>query len=1029
MTDKDKADIQNSGISNEAETTIQTPIQTDDKTLLLSDAPTVEAFDEPTRKFAAPAKETQTSHETEFENQPTEILRDESQDDEADKPETAPDENALKPSWLRFTAICLLCFLAVLGSCVGFYQYAATNVDINWEYDLSFTETKGKFDYGGKKSVPTSEDPFRAGDELVSINGLPIKKKTDISKIKTILVPNERYKVLINRDDQIREIEFTAEPISILKQIGEAVSFTVSPVVFILTGLFIFLLKPNDKLTNLLAVLFFLIYTGSEYILTADYSLIVAALNNIGVIISGLTGAVFLHFFLIFPKKAHILYRYPNLEYLIYLPALLVVIPYFLFQYIADVEQIQIFNAPANFLSYLRAFCIWVYFFTGLLSLILNYLRSDIVTKRKIRFIVISILLIPMLFLLLVTAVIPILIVDDVFYKQKYLGNILFNLFIISFSLTFLLIPLAFSHAIIRHKIIPVSLVIRRGIQYLLAKNGLRLLLILPVLGIVWNIAANPNRTLSEILLNNSFSFYFFVAVAVVDGLLMRSRLNEWIDRKFFREQYNQEKILRELTEDVKESDSLVKLSRLVSSRIQLALHPENIYLFFRDDEMNSDFSLGYTSDSASGNSANLKLAADSQLLRFMQNERGAIEFPSRQTDELPNREKNWLGEIKAELLVPMHGTDGKLAGIFLLGEKLSQIPYTGRDKELLETLANQIALVHENLNLKDRMRREQKIKTEVLARFDEGNINLLKECPKCGRCFDRDALKCADDNANLTFSLPVERTIENRYRLEKLLGRGGMGAVYEAADLRLNRTIALKIISGANFGNRDALRRFEREAQASARLNHENIVTVFDYGTLSTEGAFLVMELVKGISLRQVFDQRGKLDLQTVVSWFGQVLDGVEAAHQAGIIHRDLKPDNILFRSEKGKAHLSILDFGLARFSLRDATTEASVTAPGTVMGTLGYMPPEQLRGEKVDERSDLFAVGVMIYEALHGEKPFKGNSYMEIMQSMSREIELGKEEPLAEFFKCGLALKPGNRFASASEMKKDLLNLRFSD
>lgn len=526
--------------------------------------------------------------------------------------------------------------------------------------------------------------------------------------------------------------------------------------------------------------------------------------------------------------------------------------------------------------------------------------------------------------------------------------------------------------------------------------------------------------------------------------MLIRLRFSDWIDRRFFREQYNQEKILRELTEVVKESASLTKLARLVSDKIQLALHPEDIYLFFRDDAINSDFSLVYTT---SGNSiadlglrnADLpftdgqseipnpqsqieRLAADSPLLRFMQQTRGTIEFPTRQTNDLPNREKRGLREIKADLLVPMHGSDGKLAGIFTLGEKMSQIPYTTRDKELLETLANQIALVHENLNLKDRMRREQKIKTEILSRFDEGNINLLKECPKCGRCFDRETEKCADDNSNLTFTLPVERTIENRYRLEKLLGKRGMGAVYEATDLRIDRKVAVKILSGAMFGNREALRRFEREAQTAGKLNHRSIVTIFDYGVLSTEGAFLVMELVTGETLFEVLKHKGKLNTQTVAAWFGQVLDGVEAAHKAGIIHRDLKPDNIFVTrsSEDETVRLCILDFGLARFNEHEFAD--SVTAPGTVMGTFGYMPPEQLNGGKTDERSDLFAAGVIIYECLHGEKPFAGKTYQEIMRSMSKEIVFDADETLTKFFERSLAKKPEKRFASASEMKENL-------
>jgi serine/threonine protein kinase len=347
----------------------------------------------------------------------------------------------------------------------------------------------------------------------------------------------------------------------------------------------------------------------------------------------------------------------------------------------------------------------------------------------------------------------------------------------------------------------------------------------------------------------------------------------------------------------------------------------------------------------------------------------------------------------------------------------------TQRDKELLETLANQIALVHENLGLKEQMRREQRIKTEVLSRFDEGNINLLKECPRCGKCFNRTAEVCDKDNAELTFSLPVERTIENRYRLEKLLGKGGMGAVYEATDTRINRPVAVKLLSGAMFGNKDALRRFEREAQTAGKLNHRSIVTVFDYGVLSTEGAFLVMELVRGETLSEVLNHKKKLEANTVVAWFSQVLDGVEAAHKAGIIHRDLKPDNIFVtRTEDNTVRLCILDFGLARFNEYEFTDD--VTVPGTVMGTLGYMPPEQLRGERIDERSDLFAVGVIVYECLHGEKPFAGKTYQEIIRSMSNDIVFDKSDLFAKFFERSLAQKPENRFSSAGEMKSSLLS-----
>ncbi|MGH9947763.1 MAG: protein kinase domain-containing protein, partial [Pyrinomonadaceae bacterium] len=480
------------------------------------------------------------------------------------------------------------------------------------------------------------------------------------------------------------------------------------------------------------------------------------------------------------------------------------------------------------------------------------------------------------------------------------------------------------------------------------------------------------------------------------------------------------ERLLRGLIENVKESDSMIKLSRLVSSQIQAAIHPKSIH-FFYEDQTNSEFSLGFTT---AENSGKMRLAADSPLLHFMRSRNSTVEFPSAETEELPTAELEWLRQIETNLIVPMHGTDDNLVGFFSLGEKLSEIPYTNRDKELLETLADQIALVHENINLKDRMRSDLRIRNEVLSRFEAGDVNLLKECPRCGRCYDRTDTKCDDDGAELTFSLPVERTIEKRYRLQRLIGKGGMGAVYEATDERIGRSVAVKILSSSLFGNREAQRRFEREARTSGQLSHRNIVAIYDYGVLSTEGAFLVMELVRGETLSNVLRSERTLETNTVVDWFEQVLNGLEIAHNSGIIHRDLKPDNILVARDDNADRLRILDFGLARFNKSDV--EGSVTMPGTVMGTLGYMSPEQLQGQRAAERSDLFSVGVIIFECLYGKRPFPGRTYLEIVQSMNQPRNFDLAEPFGSFFQTALADDPVLRFSNAATMKETLRGLR---
>src|SRR5712691_4479576 len=206
-----------------------------------------------------------------------------------------------------------------------------------------------------------------------------------------------------------------------------------------------------------------------------------------------------------------------------------------------------------------------------------------------------------------------------------------------------------------------------------------------------------------------------------------------------------------------------------------------------------------------------------------------------------------------------MIASSRQLLGLLLLGDKKSDEPYSSDDVKLLQAIAQQIATAREHVLLKERADDDRRVRHQVLARLESGHVNLLKECPACGACYDAVVATCVTDGAELTLSLPVDRTIDGKYRIDRLIGKGGMGAVYEAAELRLARSVAVKIMLGQAFGDQKALRRFEREAQATARLAHPNIVTVFDFGAVGAEGAFIVMELVRGRTLRAELQQRGR--------------------------------------------------------------------------------------------------------------------------------------------------------------------------
>jgi hypothetical protein len=545
-------------------------------------------------------------------------------------------------------------------------------------------------------------------------------------------------------------------------------------------------------------------------------------------------------------------------------------------------------------------------------------------------------------------------------------------------NFTIVVIPITLAYAIARHRVLGVSVVVRRGLQYLLARNALRAILLIPILVVALNIAVNPSRPVGEVLFRHSLAFYVFLGVTLA-LLRYRKQVSLALDRRFFREAYDQEHILLDLLDSVKEIDDMPAISRLVSERIEAALHPSTVLVFYRQSGA-ANLRLGYSSG---GSEEERRIDSDRPIMRALETRTEPFTL-SRDGGDLPPDEREWLAQLRVTLAVPI-ANSGRLDGVLMLGEKKSEEPYTKSDRNLLQAIAGQIAVVSDNLSLRERVARDQRVRTEVLAHLEEGQILLLKECPSCGACFDSTLDRCSNDGAELTLSLPIERTLDGKYRLDQLLGKGGMGAVYAAADLRLNRNVAVKVIVGRYFGNQNALRRFEREAQACARLSHPHIISIFDYGRIGDSGAFLVMELLEGHTLRQELKSRGMLDATTAANWFDQILEGIKAAHHAGVVHRDLKPENVLvIAGAQGNAMLKILDFGLAKLEAGETTESTALTAAGAVLGTIGYMSPEQLKGEAVDERADIFSLGVMIVEALTGARPFQGATQHELVRAI---------------------------------------------
>src|SRR5436190_2177831 len=224
-------------------------------------------------------------------------------------------------------------------------------------------------------------------------------------------------------------------------------------------------------------------------------------------------------------------------------------------------------------------------------------------------------------------------------------------------------------------------------------------------------------------------------------------------------------------------------------------------------------------------------------------------------------------------------------------------------------------------------------------------------------------------------------------YEIVSSIGSGGMGVIYRARDIRLNRDVALKMLPEAAVTNPDAVARFRFEAQAASALNHPHILTIYDIGetTEETPRRFIAMEYIAGETLRARIARRGEpaetLDLLI------QIAEGLAKAHEAEIVHRDLKPDNIMITDD---GYAKILDFGLAklidagRIGPDSSTPTAPSTKPGVLVGTPHYMSPEQLRGAEVDQRSDIFAFGAVAYEALSGQRAFNGTLITELVHQI---------------------------------------------
>ncbi len=306
-----------------------------------------------------------------------------------------------------------------------------------------------------------------------------------------------------------------------------------------------------------------------------------------------------------------------------------------------------------------------------------------------------------------------------------------------------------------------------------------------------------------------------------------------------------------------------------------------------------------------------------------------------------------------------------------------------------------------------------------------------MKKCPNCGREFKDTNTLCPSDGTVLEKAKDelAGKTLAGKYRIEEFLSEGGMGTVYKATHILMDKTVAIKVLHPALAADDKIVARFSREARAASRISHPHALNVTDFGEDEDGVVFLVMEFLNGPTLKEVVRGEGPMSLPRAVEIMRQVCGALEAAHAENVVHRDLKTDNIMLLDIGGGDWVKVLDFGIAKILETDGK-DPELTAPNLIIGTPQYMSPEQCsQASEIDSRSDIYSLGIILYEMLAGHVPFSAESPTAVMMKHLQEeppdlleerSDLSKE--VAAVVARALAKRPDDRFQTVGELTEGL-------
>ena len=589
-------------------------------------------------------------------------------------------------------------------------------------------------------------------------------------------------------------------------------------------------------------------------------------------------------------------------------------------------------------------------------------------------------------------------------------------------------------------RVMDLQFLIRITLQYALARYAVWAVSLGPLVYVGFDIQANQHLTIAEYLERSRLSGPLALSTVGVAALASRRYLLRGIDRWFLLQPPDQSQTLARLDQRYRTVESLRGITTALVEELGRALHARSMAILLVNED-------GTELVPVEGTTAPIR--RDSALLEILRSTRGDVQIDSRALNSiarlLPAEDREWLDDADAHLLFPLVGSTGMLLGMAAIGEARTGLPYSAAHFVLVTAAVGQAGMQIENRRLRGRDADEARPRCEPGAQGLDWQDEPAVYCPACRLIWSPRTRRCSCGIATTPAALPL--FVQGKFRLERLVGMGGMGVVYLAVDMVLNRQVAIKTLPSLRSQSAD---RLHREARTMARLVHPNLALI--YGTERWRGTpMLIVEYLDGGTLRD-WIRRGPVPYAEVIELGIVLADVLDSVHASGVLHRDVKPSNIGYTSDRRP---KLLDFGLALLDrtrdarsrgeplsgratealLRSADPAATVTVGERLVGTPLYLAPEALAGSTPQPSFDLWGLALVLYEAIAGRHPFAAEDVGTVLAAAERADvpDIRDYRPtcpfgMASFLRDALSPNITRRPESAGAMRSELYRLRAS-